>query len=385
MFWFHLHPNRFLRFWRPLEQAVDLEFALLALELPPAELKTLGPPELEPIASGPGTLCYDVSDDCSEQSRSRQHTLSGETPPVSAATRDVARDVQQPQRQRRQLQHLALSACSAARNSARRHALEALLRQVAELNTRANSRGKGRGDFTVEVLEAAADLYLSGLGAVAEGRAREALAVCVLEGFLGVRRYLETAAQRMLWVDPQLSNNEDLGRCLVAWEDAWELGHGFLLQEELREAFCGLAVETASVRQVCPEMAQLVEEQDAELFLVLPRLVLLSCLWTPSYCALLRALLPNMPWEVLDWQFCELRLRSKDELGFWKLLMASAMKGPGQTATNEFEQSLEQFMLQVEGISMQLQRSKPEMMWNRCCGLLLRSITAAMEVLPVSM
>ena len=54
---------------------------------------------------------------------------------------------------------------------------------------------------------------------MAEGRAREALAVCVLEGFLGVRRYLETAAQRMLWVDPQLSNNEDLGRCLVAWED----------------------------------------------------------------------------------------------------------------------------------------------------------------------
>lgn len=73
--------------------------------------------------------------------------------------------------------------------------------------------------------------------------------------------------------------------------------------------------------------------------------MLLSCLWTPSYCALPRALLPNMPWEVLYWQFCELRLRSnEDELGFWKLLMASAMKGPGQTATNEFEQSLEQLL-----------------------------------------
>lgn len=33
----------------------------------------------------------------------------------------------------------------------------------------------------------------------------------------------------MLWIDPQLSNNSELERCLVAWEEAWELGQIFLL------------------------------------------------------------------------------------------------------------------------------------------------------------
>ena len=38
---------------------------------------------------------------------------------------------------------------------------ERLVRQVAILNSCANMRGKGRGDLSIEVLEVAADVYLS--------------------------------------------------------------------------------------------------------------------------------------------------------------------------------------------------------------------------------
>ena len=62
-------------------------------------------------------------------------------------------------------------------------------------------------------------------------------------GFLEVRHYLSAAASvirwvlawtgtgcrcrqavsmRMLWIDPQLSSNEDLEGSLMAWEDAWD-------------------------------------------------------------------------------------------------------------------------------------------------------------------
>ena len=39
----------------------------------------------------------------------------------------------------------------------------------------------------------------------------------------------------MLWIDPQLANNQELEKCLVAWEEAWELGNTFLVQEETRK------------------------------------------------------------------------------------------------------------------------------------------------------
>ena len=97
----------------------------------------------------------------------------------------------------------------------RRRLLEALVRQLKRLNGCANGRSKGR-ELTIDVLDVAAQ------------RETQVLASGVLQSFLELRqrlrpcfllafglRYLYKASQRMLWIDPQLSNNLELEKCLA--------------------------------------------------------------------------------------------------------------------------------------------------------------------------
>lgn len=356
---------------RPLAEAISSEFQLLDLEFsrePAAQI------EVQPTPRGSDT----------SSSLSSEHSLP-KSPPSSSSDCDLPSPPTPPAPPRTlppaELRCLAESACRGARNTVRRVALERLVLQVPALNGCANGCSKGRGDLGIQVLEAAADLFLSEdiQQPTDNNKVRETLANAVLEGFLKLRQYLHKASRKMLYIDPQLSNNSDLARSLVAWEEAWELGNDFLVQPDLREAFCGISVEAAAIQEFKPQFAKLVEDQDAELFLILPRLVLLSGLWESSHCALARNFgMEGWQWEALSEEFLKLCLIFPgNQLEFWKLLVAKALHGPGDCDDQEFSRSLEKFLLQLEGLSMQLQRSEPQR-WNRCCQLLLRSIGAAL-------
>ncbi|CAE7603858.1 unnamed protein product, partial [Symbiodinium sp. CCMP2456] len=121
---------------------------------------------------------------------------------------------------RGEIYELAKTACT--KNSAKEshRVLRQLAEQVAELNTRANTQGKGRGDLNMEVLQAAADLLLGGeeLGS-AEATARRFLAAKVLDSFMGLRSYFASICNDVMEVDPQLSKNPRLVKALVAWEE----------------------------------------------------------------------------------------------------------------------------------------------------------------------
>eukprot|EP00435_Cladocopium_sp_Y103_P031005 s459_g7.t2 len=246
---------------RPLAEAISLEFQLLDLEFSrePAQIQVVVP--------------SDGGSDHTDSSLSSEHS-SPKSPPSSSSDCDLPSPPTPSPAPRTlppaDLRRLAESACRGARNTARRAALERLVLQVATLNGCANGRSKGRGDLGIEVLEAAADLFLSEdiQHPTDNNKVRETLANAVLGGFLGLRQYLYKASRKMLFIDAQLRNNSDLERSLVAWEEAWELGNDFLVRPDLRKAFCGISVEAAAIQEFEPQFATLLEEQDAELLAV---------------------------------------------------------------------------------------------------------------------
>ncbi|CAK9045732.1 unnamed protein product [Durusdinium trenchii] len=378
---------------KPLKEAIFLEFDLLAVEFPASKTQS-EPPSAEianddshsdnvETASQLSLPKSRRSSSSSEFQRSRHHTLSDELPPTR--WRALGRKVPLSD-----LQHLALSACSWSQNTTQRECLERLVRQVAILNSCANMRGKGRGDLSIEVLEVAADVYLSKETSQSQ-KVHKTLAEMVLSGFLELRHYLHKASQRMLWIDPQLSNNSELERCLVAWEEAWELGQIFLLHLDTRNAFCAVAAAVAQIQETHAGFLKLVEDQDAELFLILPRLVILSGLWEPSYGALLHSFLPeeHSTWPQLQQQFQDLCSSSLARTGCersWGSWVSHMLHGPGIKSAEDGEgwndaldaSREEAFLRDVEGVSMHLQRHQPER-WNRCCHLLLRCSARAFD------
>eukprot|EP00438_Fugacium_kawagutii_P014753 Skav202477 [mRNA] locus=scaffold149:669089:674177:+ [translate_table: standard] len=187
-------------------------------------------------------------------------------------------------------------ALSAAQGTPRREVRELLVRQLAVLNGCANRRGKGRKDLHIE-------------------------AFAVLEAFLELRRYLYRTSQHMVMIDPQLAILAGNARCSL---------------------ICGRPSVASLLRRPVFRTRDTGGryDQDAELFLILPRLVLLSGLWDPEHRALARSFAEG--WELESDELLTLSLLFPgSQLDFWKLLMSKALEGPGSVADQEFSALLE--------------------------------------------
>eukprot|EP00439_Symbiodinium_sp_Y106_P060124 s136_g8.t2 len=201
--------------------------------------------------------------------------------------------------------------------------LTALCQEVSQMNSCANLHGHGRDDMTEEVLVAASSLLLRNGGSGAEAAVRRFLAAQVLSSFAEVRSYLASISNFVMEVDPQLACNTLLVKALSSWEEAWELGERLLLNEGMLQALSAVAALFAGSGAPA-ELKRMLEDQDAELFLVLPRLVVLCSLSDERNAEVLRSLLPHH-------------------------FLGAAFAG------------------------IELQRQKPSE-WNQCCMVLLRCI-----------
>ncbi|CAE7406122.1 panB [Symbiodinium sp. CCMP2592] len=206
-------------------------------------------------------------------------------------------------------------------------------------------------------------------------------------------------------VDPQLCNNRKLVDALAAWEVAWELGNRSLLKQDVLQSFSSCAAMTLDAQRLAPSLPRLIDTRDAELFLILPRLVLLNALRAPSQSGLLRELLPHQFAECAEAEVKEEHGKAKEgraegtEAEFSSrlselkqdfqevqkaLVRASAsdrdfltrrvISGPG--AETEGDEKLHNFLLALEGLSVELQRYRPTD-WNQTCSALLECIEAA--------
>lgn len=302
---------------------------------------------------------------------------------------------------------------------------------IAHLNSVANVSRKGRDDLCVEVLfDAMATLHRceaaeSDSGTSEHLRAARILATDVVESFEAMRLYLREVEHCLERVDPHLCNNAGLVARLVDWEESWELGTRYMQNEKLLGAVCDLVTEIRKAQRLVPALTAMCDECDVELFMVLPRILLLCFLDRPGqYAELMRSLLPHRSIEMegisqgrckpscwdpqlsafID-QFAKTtRLLNGMETNreeeardttsetavasrfVWEILLQRVVSGPEkQTAamdtnrtdldyTQEARNFLENFALQLEPWSIELQRHCPED-WNQCSAVLVQCLT----------
>jgi hypothetical protein len=176
-----------------------------------------------------------------------------------------------------------------------------LISAVAHLNSVANVNRKGRDDLRVEVLQEAMSALrqCNAAGNISKEAAdlftaTKILASDVVDSFEAMRVYLRDVANHLERVDPHLGNNCGLVARLVDWEESWEVGTAYLQQKRVLHALCDAVADIHRVQSFVPKLADMCEECDVELFMVLPRLMWLRFLAEPEkQMPLLARLLPH--------------------------------------------------------------------------------------------
>jgi len=299
----------------------------------------------------------------------------------------------------------------ATRYNERFEVLKQLVQLSAGLNNCANIAGRGRDDLSVEVLVAAADRWALATSMKPSNeletyhcKVQRVLSSRVLQHFADLRKYFGSISDIWKEVDPQLCNNRKLVDALAAWEVAWELGNRSLLKKDVLQCFSSCAAMTLDAQRLAPSLPRLIDTRDAELFLILPRLVLLNALRAPNQSGLLRELLPHQFAECAEaegkeehreddraagkeaefssrlselkqgFQEVQKSLLRASERSDRDFLTRRVISGPG--AETEGDEPLHNFLLTLEGLSVELQRYRPTD-WNQTCSALLECIEAA--------
>lgn len=162
---------------------------------------------------------------------------------------------------------------------------------VARLNSASNLRWKGLVDRGYDVLEVAIATLEQCQASAREGENAQTqlqrlykftLASSVVECFESLRAYLRSLTDALATVHPHLCNNDLLVSHSCSWTEAWELAARFIESPALVSEMCDLIASIHVSRRRIPCLAAMFEECDAELFMVLPRLVWLWFLSDPS-------------------------------------------------------------------------------------------------------
>lgn len=297
-----------------------------------------------------------------------------------------------------------------------------LVASVARLNSVANFRRKGRDDLGVDILESATAVLRrrrragSSNGGSRARSAAEILAADVVASFAAVRGYLREVGTCLERVDPHLCNNAGLVARLVDWEESWEVGARYVRHAPLMEAVCDLVEEIHSVQRLAPALTTMCADCDVELFLVLPRIILLCFVADPEEkrAELIRSLLPHRfsepenaapgsPGELgpeleslakqyrrTMQQLCDATPRGgvSAEAVAWSVLVKRAIVGAGSDEDaceclvpglhDAAQKAVEDLMRDLERWSLELQRHCPED-WNQCSAVLVQCLTGGSQ------
>lgn len=276
---------------------------------------------------------------------------------------------------------------------------------VAHLNSVANVRRKGRDDLGVSVLFDALAALRKCDAAEKSGDSSEALSAArvlatdVVESYDAIRQYLREVGRCLERVDPHLCNNAGLVERLVDWEESWEVGARYVQNSRLLATLCDLVSQIRHAQRLVPSLATMFQDFDAELFMILPRLILLRFLDQPSqHSELLTSLLPaarsgDKEFDAFTDKFRNTQQLITDappavgsvELPALELFVRRAILGtqgvdelrglpPEQRAAAR--QAMDELMHELEHWSIKLQRHCPED-WNQCSAILVQCLTAS--------
>jgi len=275
-----------------------------------------------------------------------------------------------------------------------------LVRCIAHLNSVANFKCKGRDDLGYDILESAYRVMKRcNRSRKASGRSQAALdaawvlAVEVIESYEAMRNYLCQVGTCIERVDPHLCNNIGLVARLVDWETSWEVGARYVREASLLDAVCDVVSEIKGAQGLVPVLMQMCEDCDVELFLVLPRMVLILFVADPAgaRAVLLESLLPHRfdKGRQMHQELDELVHRSEEALtslsaavgrdAAWQLVVKRAVAGDFQAqdlymqCPQDAQILMEGLMRDIERWSLELQRHCPQD-WNQCSAVLVQCL-----------
>jgi len=206
-----------------------------------------------------------------------------------------------------------------------------------------------------------------------------------------------------------LCNNEGLVARLVDYEETWEIGAKYILDAPMLDAICDVFCQVREAQRLAPELTAMIQDCDVELFMVLPRLVVLCFLADPhaQRAGLVRSLLPHRfgpassdmafgklgpEIEGLCFDFKEaVRLLSASSscsrgateemchAMVWEELVRQAVNGERDCGAPKTAQKVARDLLRsVETWSLELQRHCPED-WNQCSAVLVHCLTGGVS------
>jgi hypothetical protein len=254
--------------------------------------------------------------------------------------------------------------------------LQALLQRLGSLNAVANIDGKGRDDFNGDIILRALSEQSSPSLQSDTWAQETAQHLCaeVLDSLVAMREYLQEVSQCLERVDPNLSRNQGLVARLADFEQSYELGMLYVKDAETMRSLCLWVSQVRRAQSLSSDFAAVCESFDAELFLVLPRIILLCFLSEPStHATALESFLPE--------KFANFAQLNAYRCSYLSMALGSttndmlrlAMKGPGSA-----DEACSAFLLQLESWSIDLQRSNPRQ-WNQCSEVMVRCLAGSLR------
>eukprot|EP00930_Biecheleria_cincta_P068942 TRINITY_DN56761_c0_g1_i1.p1 TRINITY_DN56761_c0_g1~~TRINITY_DN56761_c0_g1_i1.p1 ORF type:complete len:595 (+),score=124.99 TRINITY_DN56761_c0_g1_i1:32-1816(+) len=299
-----------------------------------------------------------------------------------------------------------------------REELGKLVGSIARLNSVANSRRKGRDDLKADILLAATRTLSRCRRAESRGEnvarleAAQILSADIINSFMALRKYLHEIEGCLDRVNPHLSYNAGLVSKLADWEESWEVGARYVRNQKLMNAVCDLVAEIKDAQKIAPALASMREECDVELFMVLPRILWLRFLQHPGkVLELFKSLMPSRFAEsevsdhyeawLTDPVLASLHGKYQAAMALLEqgladsalggpssseMLVERAVDGTDNTSVERMFESIapscrtlaqkavEDFMHDLEALSIELQRYCPED-WNDCSSILVRCLS----------
>jgi len=166
--------------------------------------------------------------------------------------------------------------------------LKQLVEVINRLNSIGNVEGKGRADLSVDIL----NFVYNGNQMYPE---LKCLGAAVIQSFNDLRCYFQSIADRLDLVDPHLGNNGMLVQLLGVWEETWEIGKKFLIDDNMRVALVSFL---RHVRVIClldkmQDFAEKLLSCEAEALWVLPKLAILQYVASPQSDYLCKEFMPE--------------------------------------------------------------------------------------------
>ena len=247
-----------------------------------------------------------------------------------------------------------------------------LAKQICQLNSVANSEGKGRDDLSIDILLAAEGIMRR--ISPDQSKAVRNLAEHIRNSFLNIRYLLRKYEQNIEIVDPQLKNNPELVEALVNYETSWEKGKAYFLNGKKCSQLIHISQMIEATSEKYKEFQEQIECRDADIFVSIPSLVVLKIL-EDNDKGICKYFLPNIDdcKDKLGKIYYDLKelykiniLKNKAQFDYYnhveRILLNITMEN-GNLKFFENQSDIDSIIHKVKQLSIELQRAKPTE-WN---------------------